>query len=292
MQLYPVFEELRIEDLVRFKEAFNSCPPKISEYTFSNLYAFRDAYKFKVTLLDDFIVLRSDLGMRPEFLDPIGTGDKKPVIEKILDDFKASFIRIPESAVVLFSDTARFKVEPDRDNFDYLYRLQDLIALAGRKYDGKRNQIKKFRSQNNYEYLPLDAKNIQECLSFEERWCTLKNCDTIKGLNNERRAIQIMAENFLNFQLIGGSIKFSGRISAVAVAQKLNQDTLVMHVLKADPSISGLYQTVLQEFLSKEAAGFTYVNLEQDLGQEGLRKSKESYHPVGMVKKYTAIPLA
>ena len=77
-----------------------------------------------------------------------------------------------------------------------------------------------------------------------------------------------------------------GNICAVALAQRLNPDTLVMHVLKADPNIDGLYQVMLQEFLAHEGADFNYVNLEQDLGIEGLRKSKQSYHPVEMVKKY------
>ena len=93
-------------------------------------------------------------------------------------------------------------------------------------------------------------------------------------------------ENYSDFELIGGMIKIQGNISAVALAQRLNPDTLVMHVLKADHNVGGLYQVMLQEFLTHEAGSFNYVNLEQDLGIEGLRKSKQSYHPVEMVKKY------
>jgi len=133
----------------------------------------------------------------------------------------------------------------------------------------------------------MDVGYADKCLKFEDRWCTIKNCDRIEGLSNERRAIGEMVANYSDFELIGGIIKIQGNISAIALAQRLNLDTLVMHVLKADPNISGLYQAMLQEFLTHEAGSFNYVNLEQDLGIEGLRKSKQSYHPVKMIKKYT-----
>jgi len=287
MEAYPVFEELEIEDSILFKQAFSSNPPKISEFTFTNLYAWRHAYKLKACRLGGFIILRSDSEPQIRFFDPIGRGDKAKAVEKILQDSKAIFIRLPEETIVSFADQARLRIEPDTDNADYLYKLESLVSLGGRKYDGKRNLIKKFQAANTYEYITMDSANVEECLEFEERWCAIRNCDRIEGLSKERQAIREMVKNFSNFELIGGAIKIQGNYSAVALAEKLNPDTLVMHVLKADPNIGGLYQAVLWEFLSRQAGGFTYVNLEQDLGQPGLRKAKQSYHPLGMIKKYT-----
>jgi len=96
-----------------------------------------------------------------------------------------------------------------------------------------------------------------------------------------------MVENFSIFGLISGAIMVKKAVCAVCLAQKLSPATLVMHVLKADPNIAGLYQTAMREFLSHEAGNFQYVNLEQDLGIEGLRKAKLSYHPCAMVNKYS-----
>ena len=285
--LYPNFIPLEIGHIEAFGQAFKNNPPKISEFTFTNLYSWRDAYKIKVSAFDDFIILRSESEPKLRLFDPIGMGDKKKAIKAILNDFKASFIRIPEETAGLFRDDTGFEVEDDMNNSDYLYRAEDLIVLKGEKYDGKRNLIKNFRLNNVYEYVSMNAGNADECLKFEDKWCTLKNCDRIEGLSNERRAIGEMMENYSDFELIGGMIKIQGNISAVALAQRLNPDTLVMHVLKADPNVGGLYQVMLQEFLTHEAGSFNYVNLEQDLGIEGLRKSKQSYHPVEMVKKYT-----
>lgn len=284
---YPDFKPLELEYLSIFNRAFKENPPQISEFTFTNLYAWREAYKFKVSILDAFIILSSAVAPQTRFFDPIGSGDKKKTLERILNDFKAIFIRLPEETAALFSGDTRFRAEPDIDNSDYLYKTADLIMLKGSKFDGKRNLIKNFRLNNAYEYSVLNAQNSGECLKFEERWCTIKNCDRVEGLGNERRAIGEMLAHYSDFGLIAGVIKIRGNISALALGQELNSDTLVMHVLKADPNVAGLYQTMLQEFLVHQAGGFNYVNLQQDLGIAGLRKAKQSYHPARMIKKYT-----
>lgn len=291
MNLYPTFAEIKKEDLPLFNEAFYTSPPKISEFTFTNLYAWKDVYKLKACLLGGLIILRSESEGSFRFFDPIGKGEKKEAIQKLSNDFKSIFIRLPEATKDLFVPDARFQIEPDRDSFDYLYNTQDLITLKGKKYDGKRNQIKKFKTSYAYEYMTIDDSSCKELRKFQEYWCAIKNCDKVEGLSNERQAIHEMVCNFTAFNIIAGAISLQGDIRAVAFGQRLNPDTLVMHALKADPNISGLYQVILNEFLSKEASQFKYVNLEQDLGQVGLRKSKESYHPIEMVKKYTLKPI-
>lgn len=286
IQAYPNFNLLAMEDQDMLNQAFKNNPPVISEFTFTNLYAWREIYKLQVASLDNFIIIRSDSQKQMRFFSPIGSGNIKAAIEHVLGDTKGIFIRIPEIAKPLFDNNPRFKIELDMDNSDYLYRTADLIALAGEKYDGKRNLIKKFKSMHEYEYIKLMARNASECLEFQERWCSIKDCDSVEGLNNERRAIREMVKNFLSFGLIAGAIKVEGKICAVAISQKLNNSTLVMHALKADPNMAGLYQVINNEFLTREGSNFEYVNMEQDLGIEGLRKAKLSYHPTQMIKKY------
>lgn len=284
---YPEFRQLLREDKAIFDSAFAEYPPRISEFTFTNLYSWREAYQFKVSVWGDLLILRSDSGAFQRFLEPIGAGDKKEAIAMLLRDSRGQGMRIPEETAALFLSDERFRVVEDADNSDYLYAAGDLISLAGAKYDGKRNLIRQFSASHVYTYAAFERATIAECLAFEERWCTIRDCDSVEGLRNERRAIREMADNCSDFRLIAGGITIEGRVSAVAIAEPLNPETLVMHVLKADPSITGLYQTIMHEFLKRNAGAFRYVNLEQDLGIEGLRKSKRSYHPVSMVKKYT-----
>lgn len=284
---YPAFRPIRLDNKPLFDAAFRANPPRISEFTFTNLYAWRDTYRLNVSTLDDIILLRSEGGPAQRYFNPIGASDTKETITRILKDTKASFIRIPEEIKELFDKDNDFKVEPDPDNWDYLFKTEDLVRLPGARYDGKRNLIKKFKSENEYEYIKLSGENAAACLEFQEAWCSIKDCKNIESLNNEVRAAGEMIKNFTALGIVGGAIKIKMRIRAIALAERLNQDAMVMHILKADPNIKGLYQTIMQEFLLREAGGFKYVNLEQDLGVEGLRKSKFSYHPLKMIKKYT-----
>lgn len=287
---YPEFEPLRKEMKSLFDEMFLKMQPQISEFTFTNLYCWRNAYGFSVSMLDGFIILRSNAKRAYSFFLPAGSLDSRPIIEKILKDSKATFIRLPEKIIDSFKDDISFSVSFDRDNSDYLYKKTDLTLLKGQKYDGKRNLIKKFKSNYKYDYVKLNASNAGECFGFEERWCVVKDCNSVESLDKERSAIKEMINSFTDFNLSGAAIKVNGAICAIAIGEKLNADTFVIHVLKADYNLPGLYQVINNEFIMNEAGNFEYVNFEQDLGVEGLRNAKLSYHPFEIVKKYTLTP--
>lgn len=284
---YPQFTPLDLGHKPFFDAAFKDYPPEISEFTFTNLFSWRQAYGYKVSLLNGLIILRVDAGKSVCFLQPIGQGDFVGAIKQILHDVNGEFCRIPENFARLFKDDGSFKVEEDRNNSDYLYFSTDLINLAGRKYDGKRNQIKKFKSEYEYSYADIKGADARQVLEFEEAWCSIKGCDIVEGLNNERQAIREIVEHFGEFKLYSGIIRLKNKICALAIAEALNPETLVMHILKADPAILGLYQVMLNDFLRVNVGGFKYVNLEQDLGIPGLRASKQSYQPIRLIKKYT-----
>lgn len=285
--VYPGFTPITLGHKEIFDSAFKKLPPVISEFTFTNIYCWRKAYDFKAALLDGFIILRSDGAQRPHFFLPIGEGDLRQVIRRVLSDNGGEFIRIPEQAAAQIGSDKSFKITGDKANADYLYKTSDLIALKGAKFDGKRNLIRKFKNSHSYSYEELNSLNITQLLEFERVWCSAKDCEHTLGLAKERVAIHEMVSCFNRFALKGGVIRIDGAIRAAAIGEALNPEAFVVHVLKADPDIAGLYQTINNDFLRACAAGFNYVNLEQDLGIAGLRISKESYHPAGMIKKYT-----
>jgi hypothetical protein len=284
---YPQFINLEFEHKAFFDQAFKKFPPRISEFTFTNLFSWREAFNYEVSILEGVLILRLGIGRPARFLQPIGAAESAKIIGRVLEDTEGFFVRIPEEAAGFLMKDSRFKVEEDRNNWDYLYLLSDLVNLSGRKYDGKRNQIKKFKSGYNYVYTDINISEAALILEFEEAWCAIKDCQHVEGLNNERRTLHQIITHFADFGVRAGAIRVDGEIRAVAIAETLNADTLVMHILKADSALNGLYQVMLNDFLSAQAKGFKYVNLEQDLGIEGLRASKQSYHPVEMIKKYT-----
>ena len=197
------------------------------------------------------------------------------------------FVRVPEGIKYFFDKDPVIHAADDRDNADYLFLAQDLIRLQGRKYDGKRNFIKNFKSTYQYDYVTVTQEVVPEILRFQDVWCVEKGCSQSKSLQDESEAVKIMLGLPGSFSLKAGALRVGGRICAICIAEALNPETLVIHVLKGAQGMTGIYQTIFNEFLSREAAAFRFVNMEQDLGVAGLRKSKESYQPLRFIRKFT-----
>jgi hypothetical protein len=175
----------------------------------------------------------------------------------------------------------------DRDNSDYVYLTENLIRLSGNRYHSAKNHVNRLKKKGGWEYLPLTPELVDQCLNLQEDWCRLRQCDESPSLLNEEQAI---LEAFRHIDLLsyrGSVIRMEDKVEAFTLGERLNPDTVVIHVEKANPEIPGLYALTNQQFLEKEWSDTRYVNREQDLGEPGLRKAKESYHPEFMVEKFT-----
>ena len=287
---YPGSRELDLGDKKLFDGVFSETKPEICEYTFANLFAWRQMYNFSVSAFEEFILLKSGKGNAASFFEPVGKGDKKGVITKIMRETGMQFTFVSEDTKKLFEEVPDISISSDPANSDYVYSSKDLIGLKGKKYDGKRNFIKRYRSANLYNYVVLNGDSARNCVAFAEEWCKYRDCEGIESLKFESLAVKEMLENFSALGLSGAAIEIKNKICSMAIGENLNTDTFVVHILKAKDGITGLNQTMHNEFLSKEAAGFKFVNLEQDLGLEGLRKSKQSYHPLKLINKYILSP--
>ena len=126
-------------------------------------------------------------------------------------------------------------------------------------------------------------------LGLQEDWCELRDCVENPDLLHEDRAIYEAISHYKELGFRGGAISIDSKVEAFALGELLNPDTAVIHIEKANPDIPGLYAAINQLFCAKEWSGVKYINREQDLGLENLRKAKESYYPDHMVEKYTLI---
>ncbi|MGA2466753.1 MAG: phosphatidylglycerol lysyltransferase domain-containing protein [Thermodesulfobacteriota bacterium] len=289
---FAQFKDLSLEEKPLFDTLFDLFPPVISEFTFTNLFIWRHAYQLKISRLKNFLCLLSDQGENSFFFPPIGEGDMVECYRVLLQYLKEKgtlpkIARVPEAVVAKTDWKAEgFVAELDRAQSDYIYLTEDLIKLEGRKYHRKRNHIKQFKEKYSYRYIPLTSEWISECLRLETEWCDLRHCEVIPGLLNESIAIKEAFTHFEELGLKGGAILINGKVEAFTLGEPLNRDTVVIHIEKANSAYEGLYSLINQAFLENQWSGYTYVNREQDLGEEGLRKAKESYFPHHMVNKY------
>ena len=295
----PRMRELVLEDAELFSSWMRAHGVDASDITFTNLFLWRGARPVRVARSGGFLVIvRTDLPGGARLLTPVGRGDLAAVVRSLPGLLAgglgnetaarepAAVERVPER-LARELESRGFKAEEDRDNFDYVYRVSDLAELKGRRYDGKRNQVRHCLDAHECSYEPIREETLLDCLRLEEVWCDTRHCENSAELWGEFRAIR---EAFMHFQqlgLFGGAVRIEGTVRAFAIAERMDGETALVHFEKADPVVPGLYQVVNQWFCRNALDGFTWVNREQDLGIEGLRRAKMNYHPERFVKKFT-----
>lgn len=268
-------------------------PPEISELTFTNLFIWRQRYRPRWMERDGFLLLvLEDSSGRPFGLPPVGKGDKRKALESLFEILHQEggtprVCRVPEGFVKDYGDPDRFEASPDRDNSDYVYLTDDLIQLPGRKYHRKKNHLNRFLKNTTFQYRDLAADLVECVLNMQEMWCQLRKCEEDPGLKMEDYAIYQALVHFEELGYVGGAIVINEKVEAFTLGERLNPDTAVIHIEKANPDIPGIYAAINQLFCLNALSDTKYVNREQDLGLEGLRKAKEAYYPHHMVNKYT-----
>lgn len=281
---FAEWREIALTDKPVFDAAFAARPPELSAYTFTNMYAWREARVLRLSDLDGRLLVWREADGRITSFEPIGDDPAGAIAGAI--DSGIEFTRAHADTADRLRDLPGLRIESDRDNSDYLYLASDLIELPGRDFDAKRNFVHRFKSERDYEYVVMTQETADQCREFADIWCEERSCETVEGLRKERRAMHEMLVSFGALGLRGGAIRVDGAVVAFSLGEALNPETLVVHVEKADSRLDGLYQLINNEFCVYEARDFTYVNREQDLGVPGLRKAKESYHPVRMVEAW------
>jgi hypothetical protein len=175
-----------------------------------------------------------------------------------------------------------------RDYSDYIYLREDLVALRGKKYQPKRNHINKFKKEYDYEYVPIASDTIQDCLLLEIEWQKTNEQRQGKDASDENQAVIYALRHFEELGLTGGILYANGKTAAFTYGMPINQDTFGIHVEKADIHINGAYPMINYEFACRIPEQYMYLNREEDLGIEGLRKAKLSYCPEIIMDKYIA----
>ena len=182
----------------------------------------------------------------------------------------------------------KYEITFHRDAADYIYEVEQMISLKWKKLHGKRNNINKFKENNpNWSYEPLNKKNLEECIQMAGAWKEANLCGKKDGKHAEFCVTTRALVNYEQLGLKGGILRDGKRIVAFTLGEELNQDMFVVHIEKAFADVQGAYPMINQQFLIHEASKYRYVNREDDVGSEGLRKAKMSYYPVFLQEKGT-----
>ena len=289
------FHSPTLKDKEWVQKAFDFGQTDCCEYCFGNIFMWSDIYDNKI-YNDNGVFVSADFTESPIFCYPIGDGDKKATIEKLLDFSKRLGVNLEffgmtekDRDELQFLFPKQFEITEERDYFDYLYTSESLATLVGRKLASKRNHISYFEKTFDWKYEPITKENIHQCELLNEHWARLNREKNPEEISDEHLAIKKALANFFDLGFEGGILTIENEIVAFTFGEKLNNNTFCTHVEKAYGNIRGAYQMINREFARQLSDRYEYINREDDTGSEGLRRAKLSYHPHRLVIKYSAI---
>ena len=298
---FPEYTPLKLEHKDILDKYFEANTYGISDLTFAMLFVWRKSYQARISVWKDclsIVIEHPEIGLYS--LVPLvtpGTPVKNDINGYISDVFnyfskfdkKYHLCAVPEILVPSIK-ADEFNVREDPGNFDYVYLAEDLIGLRGKKFDGKRNKIKKCLAKYDCKYTAFSKELVPQAMKMLEEWCRIRKKCHEKALIYEMEAIKECLANYEDLKVKGGVIFIDNKIEALAFSDRLSPDTAVINFEKANPLIDGLYQVINQWHCKFGINEYKYVNREQDMNDPGLRKAKQSYHPVHMAKKYAVFP--
>ncbi len=294
------FHPVRLEDrslIERYTMPSGICN---CDLAFANMYCWQEVYHSAWAEIEGFLVIRFriDGGDRIGYMQPVGKGDFGPIIPLLREDAHAHGQRL---RIIGLTDEGRdmirrmhvgqFAFESDRALEDYVYNAEDLRTLPGRRYQPKRNHINRFTAEYpDYHYEVLTRDRFGECMALEREWRRAHEGHTSE-LCAEQRAMQRGFEHFEELGLLGGCIYVGERLVAFTFGSAVNDHTFDTHMEKADTEYDGAFTIINKLFAEHLPERFTLINREEDLGLEGLRRAKLSYHPAFLQHKFLAIHL-
>ncbi|MCC8140736.1 MAG: phosphatidylglycerol lysyltransferase domain-containing protein [Lachnospiraceae bacterium] len=288
------FKRPQLEDRELIQGYFNGLKRYSCEWTFANFYLWSRFFGAMWAVIDGLLVFRSGYEGSYSYTFPIGEGDHRAVLERLMAEAKAAgspfrmhSLSREDAGVLEQYFPGQFEVEWMRDYADYVYETEKLIRLSGKKYHGKKNHINQFKAQYpDWSYEPITDDNVEECFQMALRWRIENGCEADPEKNQEMCVSMNSLRLYKELGLKGGLLRAEGRIVAFTLGEPIgSSDAFVVHIEKAYADVRGAYPMINQQFLEHEVSAYRYVNREDDTGDEGLRRAKESYHPAFLVEK-------
>ncbi len=271
------FKKVSMEHMAEIKKYLNQSGNRGCNYSVGNIIIWGEDLDLSYTVIGDSIVFRTITGEQAIYHIAEYTTDFPYVIQQLTEDAGS----LQKS--VRFADLSRemadaleeaypsvYRTEFDRDGSDYVYEVNALASLSGKKYHKKKNHVNRFKKNYAFTYEELTAENIPECIQMAEKWRESREMND--SLRAEARALERAFRYYEELGFKGGVLRVEGRVAAFTFGEAVTEDTFVTHFEKALDDIPELYAVMNQQFAEHALAAYQYVNREEDLGVEGLRK--------------------
>ena len=286
------FKKITLSDLTTYKSLSKNTAELSCETTFVNLLLWADGYNNEIAVSDGQLFIKNGEKAELSFRLPVG-GDLKEGVEKLTaylgkrPVFWSEECSLFDKFRLLYED--EYAIFESRDDFEYIYSQQALSELSGKKHHSKRNHINAFAKKYAFKVTDLSTRNLDDVLNCADKWYASRNIADNKYLACERDGIKQIILNMDKLSAKGIAIYVNDEMVAFAIGSPISDIVFNIHIEKALDEFQGAYAVINQEF-AKMLSGYKYINREDDMGIEGLRKAKLSYKPEILLKKYLCVP--
>lgn len=284
------FKKLSLDDFEKLKPFFETNPSKICDNTIGTLFMWRHFFDTEFAIFNETLVLKLKYtDDKPAFMMPLGK-DVLNALREIFGYCKQNKVLmrmcfVTEKDKELITQNFNTEVFENSEWSDYMYSALDLALMTGKKYNGPRNHINAFKRENeDYKIELLTEDNAPEVLLFFESLIDKDEKDAM--LKAEQIMVKEVLSNFKLYEMNGIVLYVNNGIAGFSAGEIID-DILYVHIEKANSKIRGAYQMLVKEYATLEHDRVKEINREEDLGDEGLRKSKLSYKPTYLIPKYT-----
>ena len=269
-----------------------------ADFNFGNMFIWDAHYRQLVCDMGERTLTKVRLHGKPAFVYPIGCGPLRPAIEALREyaamkqyPFLLRGITEKHKALLEAEFPGGFCFCEEEKYADYIYEAEKLATYSGKALHGKKNHCNRFEAEHDWAFVPLTRENIPTCRDMLETW-TADNADRLdESIVFEHEAIERAFDHYEELALEGGVLLSAGKVLGFSFGEMTSADTFDVHVEKAAADVNGAYPMVCRELtrmiLAKHPE-LRWMNREDDMGLEAIRKSKESYKPAFLLRKYAA----
>ena len=285
------FERLTLDRKPEYDALLRHASHRGCAYSFTSLYlwgrqcAARDG---------ENLLLFSHYQGKTMYPYPAGPDVTRQTIDLLMDDarqrgipFQLAGLNTQDVEQLESWYPGQFRFHCGRDGHEYVYAIDDLADLKGKKYQPKRNHVNRFLAEfPDAVILPLSEKTLPDAIALADRWYQRRTAEEDAGM--EHIALQRAFANWQELGMEGLVLYVGNQVVAMTMGSFLDEETVDVHFEKADTDYPGAYAAINRAFarhLREKYPNLRFLNREDDMGLEGLRKAKLSYHPHHMVEK-------
>jgi hypothetical protein len=296
-----IFQKIKPSDKDKIYELYARQKTLGTEYCLVTLFEWHKKFNLEAAIGDDYVCLRLYFKGKLYYFPPLTTSKQRfsELLDALIGMGAQSFAEVTDFTLPEFCKR-NFTITPNRDMAEYVYSSKSFISLEGKSLHSKRNHISQFVSSYKYAFETYNSSYRAGVMQLLDQW----NAQKLASLQNgeggedaeyfkataraEKELVQNVLDNLEFYNCFADVLLVDGKVIGASFGEILPTGVGAVYFEKADTAYNGAYTMLANLFAGKHFSDVAYINRQEDMGNEGLRKAKLSYKPKYIFMKYLA----